>query len=128
MATCFAFSTTFRGKPGEHKAEVECSFREGDAARLLSGSLGSFPNPRSPRSTILLMSIKEIEAAALKLVPKDRARLAGKLLESLENLSEEENELIWTQEAERRDAAWNAAADGGRTAKRVLRSARAKLG
>ena len=73
------------------------------------------------------MSIKEIEAAALKLVPKDRARLAGKLLESLEDLSEEENELIWAEEAERRDAAWNSSADGGRTAKRVLRSARAKL-
>jgi len=49
------------------------------------------------------MSIKEIEAAALKLVPKDRARLAGKLLESLEGLSDEENELIWSEEAERRD-------------------------
>jgi hypothetical protein len=72
------------------------------------------------------MSIREIEAAALKLVPKERARLAGKLLESLENLSEEENELIWAQEAERRDAAWDSA-DGGRTAKRVLRKARAKL-
>ena len=73
------------------------------------------------------MSIREIEAAALKLVPKERARLAGKLLESLENLSEEENELIWTQEAERRDAAWDSV-DSGRTAKRVLRKARAKLG
>jgi hypothetical protein len=72
------------------------------------------------------MSIKEIEAAALKLVPKDRARLAGKLLESLEDLSEEENEIIWAQEAERRDAAWSSSADG-RTAERVLRSARAKL-
>ena len=74
------------------------------------------------------MSMKEIEAAALKLVPKYRARLAGKLLESLENLSEEENELIWAEEAERRDAAWDATADGARTPKRVFRNARAKLG
>ena len=73
------------------------------------------------------MSIKEIEAAALKLVPKDRARLAGKLLESLEGLSDEENEMIWGEEAERRDAAWNSSADAPRTAKRVLRSVRAKL-
>ena len=72
------------------------------------------------------MSIKEIEAAALKLVPKERARLAGKLLESLENLSEEENELIWAQEAERRDAAWDSS-DADRSAKRVLRNVRAKL-
>lgn len=74
------------------------------------------------------MSIKEIEAAALKLVPKQRARLAGKLLESLETLSDEENELIWAEEAERRDAAWDAAGDGGRTARRVFRNARANLG
>ena len=73
------------------------------------------------------MSIKEIETAALKLIPKDRARLAGKLLESLESLSEEENELIWAREAEQRDAAWDSAEDGRRTAKRVLRNARAKL-
>ena len=37
------------------------------------------------------MSLKELEAEALKLDPKARARLAGKLLERLENLSEEEN-------------------------------------
>ena len=73
------------------------------------------------------MSIKEIEAAALKLVPKDRARLAGKLLESLEGLSEEENEIMWAEEAERRDAVWSSSADAGRTAKSVLRNARAKL-
>jgi hypothetical protein len=73
------------------------------------------------------MSIKEIETAALKLVPKDRARLAGKLLESLEDLSEEENELIWANEAERRHTAWDATADGARTASRVFRNARAKL-
>ena len=73
------------------------------------------------------MSIKEIEAAVLKLVPKERARLAGKLLESLEDLSEEENEIIWAQEAERRDAAWNTSADRNRSAKSVLQRARAKL-
>jgi hypothetical protein len=73
------------------------------------------------------MSIREVEAAALKLVPKDRARLAGKLLESLEDLSDEENEIIWAQEAERRDAAWSLSAGDGRSAKRVLRAARARL-
>jgi putative addiction module component len=87
--------------------------------------LGSFPILRQPEYN-RLMSIKEVEAAALRLVPKDRARLAGKLLESLENLSEEEIEFIWAEEAERRDAAWTSA-DSARTAKRVLRSARAKL-
>jgi hypothetical protein len=73
------------------------------------------------------MSIKEIEAAVLKLVPRDRARLAGKLLESLEDLSDEENEIIWTQEAERRDANWNSSRDRTGSVKSVLRRARAKV-
>ena len=72
------------------------------------------------------MSIKDIEATVLKLVPKDRARLAGKLLESLEDLSDEENEAIWAQEAQRRDASWNSS-DAGRSAKTVLRRARTRL-
>ena len=72
------------------------------------------------------MSIKEIEAVALTLVPKDRARLAGRLLRSLEDLSEEENEMIWAEEAERRDSSWTPA-DRSRTAKGVLRRPRAKL-
>jgi hypothetical protein len=35
--------------------------------------------------------IKELEAEALKLDPKSRARLAERLLDSLEELSEQEN-------------------------------------
>ncbi len=67
------------------------------------------------------ISIKEIEAAALKLAPKDKALLAEKLLDSLEDLSDEENEIIWAEKAEPRDAAWSSSADGARTAKRALR-------
>jgi hypothetical protein len=73
------------------------------------------------------VSIKEIEAATLKLVPKERARLAERLLESLEDPSDEENESIWAKGAERRDAASDSTADGARTAKKVLCNARAKL-
>ena len=36
------------------------------------------------------MSTEELEIEALKLAPQERARLAEKLLESLENLSEDE--------------------------------------
>ena len=50
------------------------------------------------------MSIDEIEAEALKLDPKARARLAGRLLESLEELSKAENQHVWVEEAQRRDA------------------------
>ena len=45
------------------------------------------------------MSIDDIEGEVLKLDPQARARLAKKLLESLEALSEEENERLWAEEA-----------------------------
>jgi uncharacterized protein YuzE len=96
-------------------------------AALQPHEVGHTPIFAQVRSTILVMSSREVEIAALKLVPKDRARLAGKLLESLEKLSEEENEIVWAQEAERRDAAWSSPAGDGRSAKSVLRGARAKL-
>ena len=71
------------------------------------------------------MSVEEIEAEALKLHPKDRARLAEKLLASLETLSDQENDRLWAEEAERRDADWKSAPS--RPAADVLRDARAKL-
>ena len=51
------------------------------------------------------MSIDELEAAALKLEPKARARLASRLLESLDELTPEENARLWHEEAERRNQA-----------------------
>ena len=50
-----------------------------------------------------------------------------KLLESLENLSDEENEMIWAEEADRRDASWGSSRERGSSATSVLRGARAKL-
>ena len=73
------------------------------------------------------MSIEEIEAEALKLDPQARARLAEKLLESLETLSDQENERLWAEEADRRDADWDSAPGCARPAADVLRDARAKL-
>ena len=73
------------------------------------------------------MSVDDIEAQALQLDPKDRARLAEKLLASLKTLSDAENDRLWTAEAERRDADWESAAETGRPAADVLRDARAKL-
>jgi hypothetical protein len=52
-----------------------------------------------------IMSTEELEADALKLSPSERARLAGRLLESLEALSEDEHAQWWAEEAERRNAA-----------------------
>ncbi len=73
------------------------------------------------------MSLKELEAEALKLDPKARARLAGKLLESLEDLSEEENARLWAEEAKRRDAEMDASPASGISAADVFQEARAKL-
>jgi hypothetical protein len=73
------------------------------------------------------MSIEEIEAEALKLDPKGRAKLAEKLLESLEQLSDEENARLWAEEAERRNQEWDTKSEVGRPAREVLRAARAKL-
>ena len=50
------------------------------------------------------MSIEKIEAEALKLAPKARARLAGKLLDSLDDLSEDESLQLWANEAANRNA------------------------
>jgi Putative addiction module component len=73
------------------------------------------------------MSIDELEAEVLKLGPQARARLAERLLASLESLSDEENAQLWGEEAERRDASWDAGGEVGRPAADVLRDARARL-
>jgi hypothetical protein len=73
------------------------------------------------------MSTEELEAEALKLAPQDRARLAEKLLHSLENLSDKENAELWAEEAQRRDVAWDEDPAIGRPATDVLRDARARL-
>ena len=73
------------------------------------------------------MSKEEIEAEALKLDPQARARLAEKLLESLEQLTEEENAKIWAEEAKRRDEAWDRDPGEGRSAEDVHRDLRARL-
>ena len=73
------------------------------------------------------MSIEEVEAEALKLGPKERARLAGQLLESLESLSPEENARIWAEEAQAREKAVESGSLTSRPADVVFREARARL-
>lgn len=73
------------------------------------------------------MSIEELEAAALKLEPKSRARLAELLLDSLEQLSPAENARIWAEEAQRRLAALDNGALNSQPADDVLREARTRL-
>jgi hypothetical protein len=48
------------------------------------------------------MTLEEIESAIMKLDVQSRARLARKLILSLEDLSVQENLALWAQESERR--------------------------
>jgi putative addiction module component (TIGR02574 family) len=51
---------------------------------------------------------KDVAAEALELPLTERAELASQLLDSLEDLSEEEADQLWTVEAERRYAEYKA--------------------
>lgn len=73
------------------------------------------------------MSKDEIESAALKLEPKARARLAARLLESLESLSAEENERLWLDEAQRRADAMESGTLASRPAEAAFREARSRI-
>ena len=52
--------------------------------------------------------LKDIAAEALELPLTARAELASQLLDSLDEISEEENDQLWAQEAERRYAEYKA--------------------
>ena len=73
------------------------------------------------------MKIEELEAAALRLDPRGRARLAERLLESLETLTPEENAQIWAEEAQRRAAALDSGELSSRPADEVFRDAQRRI-
>ena len=73
------------------------------------------------------MTVKEIEKQLLKLDPQIRARLAERLLHSLDELSEEENERLWAAEAFRRHRELAGGKTKGHPANEVFRQARTKL-
>jgi len=73
------------------------------------------------------MRIEDLEAEALKLDPKGRARLAERLLKSLDNLGPDENDRIWAEEAQRRADAQDAGTLSSRPAADVLRDARTRI-
>ena len=72
-------------------------------------------------------TISEIEAAALNLDTDARAALAEKLLLSLEDLSQEEIDRLWVEEALRRDAELDAGTAKARDADDVFRDALARF-
>jgi hypothetical protein len=73
------------------------------------------------------MKLEDLEAAALKLDPKGRARLAGRLLDSLESLAPDENARVWAEEAQRRAEALDSGSLTSRSADEVFRDARARV-
>lgn len=73
------------------------------------------------------MSTEVLEAAVLLLDVKSRARIAGRLLESLDDLAPDENLRLWAEEAQRRADAVEAGGLTSRGALEVLRDAEARL-
>jgi len=73
------------------------------------------------------MTNEQVESEALKLKPLARAELAEKLLRSLDDLSEEEIERLWAEEAVRRDAELDDGTASMRDAEDVFKDARARI-
>lgn len=68
--------------------------------------------------------LMECEALALKLPPTDRATLAERLVASLDNLNEQQDEQLWIDEADRRYRAYRSGDITARSAEEVLSDAR----
>ena len=73
------------------------------------------------------MNLEELEAEVLQLNPQARAQLAAKLLQSLEVLSDAENERLWAEEALRRHVELETGVATPRAAEDIFREARARL-
>lgn len=73
------------------------------------------------------MTVEQVETEALKLDPQARARLAEKLLRSLDDLSDQDIQQLWAEEAVRRDAELDSGAATMRDAEDVFRDARSRL-
>ena len=69
----------------------------------------------------------KLEAKALKLPPEERARLAERLISSLDQASDPESEVLWVQEAERRLDELESGQVETIPAERVIENARSSL-
>jgi len=70
---------------------------------------------------------RELESKALKLSPRERARLAQRLISSLEREVDADAEKLWRQEAERRLGEIKSGKFAGIPAEKVIRTARSAL-
>ena len=70
---------------------------------------------------------RELESKALKLSPRERARLAQRLISSLEREVDADAEKLWRQQAERRLGEIKSGKVAGIPAEKVIRKARSSL-
>ena len=70
---------------------------------------------------------RELESKALKLSPRQRDRLAQRLISSLEREVDADAEKLWRQEAERRLGEIKSGKVAGIPAEKVIRKARSSL-
>jgi len=71
---------------------------------------------------------RELESQALRLSRRDRARLAQRLISSLDQEVDADVEKLWLQEAERRLGELKSGKVAGIPAQKVIRKARSTLG
>ena len=71
---------------------------------------------------------RKLEELAAALDPKERARLALRLIESLDPGTDEDTEALWLEEAERRLARYDAGETEARPANDVIAEIRNKIG
>jgi putative addiction module component (TIGR02574 family) len=70
---------------------------------------------------------RDLESKLLGLPPKERARLAERLLASLEGVREPDAEALWVEEGERRLAALESGTTSAVPAAEVFRKSRSQL-
>ncbi len=70
---------------------------------------------------------RQVESKALKLPPRERARIAERLIASLDDQTDPDVERLWIEEAERRLAELRSGTVKSRSAEAVFRKVRSKL-
>jgi len=71
--------------------------------------------------------MRDLESKALKLSPRERARLAQRLISSLDQDADADAEKLWRDEAERRLDDLKSGKVAGIPAEKVIRKARSSL-
>lgn len=75
----------------------------------------------------MMSAIRQLESKALRLAPRERARLAERLISRLDDHIDPASEKFWAREAERRLEELRSGAIKSRSAENVFRKARSKL-